>query len=410
MTQQATSTTKTQRDLPILLVICGCLIAMLTFGPRSAMGFFQDPMLAMRGWDRTTFGLAMAIQNIIWGIGQPFFGAMSDRFGSFRVLVLSGILYACGLYLMSIAESATMLHISGGVLIGLGIASGSFSIIMAAFARNVPADKRTIVFGIGTAAGSAGMAFFAPLSVAMIGNLGWRDTMVWMSLLMLVIPLLAVPFIKGSRAGKATVQEMEQTFGEALKEALGHQSYLLLIAGFFVCGFQVAFITVHFPPYLNEIGIEPKYAGIALMLIGLFNIVGSIGSGFIGQRYSKPIFLSLIYLGRSIAVTAFLLLPQTPTSVVIFACVMGLLWLSTVAPTNSLVAGMFGTRYLGMLGGVVFFSHQIGSFLGVWLGGYLFDQFGSYDPVWWLGVGLGVFAAIVHWPIKEAAVVRGASA
>ena len=203
---------------------------------------------------------------------------------------------------------------------------------------------------------------------------------------------------------------MEQTFGEALKEALGHQSYLLLIAGFFVCGFQVAFITVHFPPYLNEIGIEAKYAGIALMLIGLFNIIGSIASGFIGQRYSKPIFLSLIYIGRSIAVTAFLLLPQTPTSVVIFAAVMGLLWLSTVAPTNSLVAGMFGTRYLGMLGGVVFFSHQVGSFLGVWLGGYLFDLYGTYNPVWWLGVALGIFAAIVHWPIKENAVVRAQAA
>jgi predicted MFS family arabinose efflux permease len=397
---------QTKKELPIILVVCGCLIAMMTFGPRSAMGFFQDPMLSMRGWDRTTFGLAMAIQNIVWGIGQPFFGAMSDRYGSYPVLVFSGISYAAGLYLMSIAESATMLHVSGGILIGLGIAAGSFSIIMAAFARNVPAEKRTIVFGIGTAAGSAGMAFFAPLSVAMISNLGWQDTMVWMSLAMLAIPLLALPFIKGSKGGKASVEEMEQTFGEALKEALGHQSYLLLIAGFFVCGFQVAFITVHFPPYLNEIGIEAKYAGIALMLIGLFNIIGSIASGFIGQRYSKPIFLSLIYIGRSIAVTAFLLLPQTPTSVVIFAAVMGLLWLSTVAPTNSLVAGMFGTRYLGMLGGVVFFSHQVGSFLGVWLGGYLFDLYGTYNPVWWLGVALGIFAAIVHWPIKENAVVR----
>ena len=401
------TSSQTKSELPILLVICGCLIAMMTFGPRSTMGFFQDPMLTMRGWDRTTFGLAMAIQNIIWGIGQPFFGAMSDRYGSYPILVLSGLFYAAGLYLMSIAETATMLHMSGGVLIGLGIAAGSFSIIMAAFARNVPAEKRTIVFGIGTAAGSAGMAFFAPLSVAMIANLGWQDSMVWMSYAMLAIPVLALPFLKGSKGGKATVQEMEQTFGEALREALGHQSYVLLIAGFFVCGFQVAFITVHFPPYLNEIGIEPKYAGIALMLIGLFNIVGSIASGFIGQRYSKPIFLALIYIGRSIAVTAFLLLPQTPTSVVIFAAVMGLLWLSTVAPTNGLVAGMFGTRYLGMLGGVVFFSHQVGSFLGVWLGGYLFDLFGTYDPVWWLGVGLGIFAAIVHWPIKEAAVERG---
>ena len=341
-------------------------------------------------------------------MGQPFFGAISDKFGTWRVLAFSGICYALGLYLMSIAESPLMLHFAGGVLVGLGIASGSFTIIMAAFARNVPASKRTIVFGIGTAAGSAGMAFFSPISVAMIASLGWQDTLVWLGALMLLIPLLAIPLVGNSNNNKLTRQELNQSIGEALREALGHHSYMLLVAGFFVCGFQVAFITAHFPAYIDDIGIDAKYAGIALMLIGLFNIAGSIASGFIGQKYSKPIFLSLIYIGRSIAVTAFLLLPQTPTSVVIFASVMGILWLSTVAPTNSLVAIMFGTRYLGMLGGIVFFSHQIGSFLGVWLGGYLYDQYGSYEPVWWLGVGLGLFAAIVHWPIKEHAVLRPA--
>lgn len=397
-----------QNTLPLAVIICGCLIAMFTFGPRSAMGFFQLPMLEARGWDRTTFGLAMAIQNLAWGLGQPFFGAISDKFGTWRVLAFSGICYALGLYLMSIAESALMLHFAGGVLVGLGIASGSFTIIMAAFARNVPANKRTIVFGIGTAAGSAGMAAFSPISVAMIASLGWQDTLVWLSGLMLLIPLLAIPLVGNSSNNKLTRQELNQSIGEALREALGHHSYLLLVAGFFVCGFQVAFITAHFPAYIDDIGIDAKYAGIALMLIGLFNIAGSIASGFIGQKYSKPIFLSLIYIARSIAVTAFLLLPQTPTSVIIFAAVMGVLWLSTVAPTNSLVAVMFGTRYMGMLGGIVFFSHQIGSFLGVWLGGYLFDQYGTYEPVWWLGVGLGLFAAIVHWPIKERAVLRPA--
>lgn len=392
--------------MPILLIVCGCIIAMLTFGPRSAMGFFQLPMIELRGWSRTDFGLAIAIQNLFWGAGQPFFGAISDKYGTWRVLAIGAITYALGLYLMSIAENVWLLHLSGGVLIGLGIAAGSFSIVMAAFARNVPAEKRTIVFGIGTAAGSAGMAFFSPLAVAMIANLGWQDTLVWLGILMMFIPLLAIPLAGNSRTSTMSAREMEQSVGAALREALSHQSYLLLIAGFFVCGFQVAFITAHFPAYISDIGIDAYWAGIALMLIGLFNIAGSLGSGFVAQRAPMPKFLALIYVARSIAVTAFLLLPQTPASVVIFACVMGLLWLSTVPPTNALVAVMFGTRFLGMLGGIVFFSHQIGSFLGVWLGGYLYDLYGSFDPVWWLGVGLGIFAALVHWPIRQAPVER----
>jgi MFS family permease len=395
-----------KRSIPWLLIICGCLIAMFTFGGRSTMGFFQLPMLEARGWDRTTFALAIALQNLFWGLGQPFFGAISDKYGTWRVLALGAVLYALGFYLMSIAESPWLLHLSGGVLIGLGIAAGSFSIVMAAFARAVPDDKRTIVFGIGTAAGSGGMAFFSPLAVAMIANLGWQDTLVWLGLFMMLIPLLAIPLVGNGGKGSHTAQQMSQSVGEALREAIGHHSYKLLIAGFFVCGFQVAFITAHFPAYINEIGIDAYWAGMALMLIGLFNIFGSLSSGFISQKYSMPKFLAWIYIGRSIAVTAFLLIPQTPMTVVIFASVMGILWLSTVPPTNALVAVMFGTRYLGMLGGLVFFSHQIGSFLGVWLGGYLFDIYGTYDPVWWFGVVLGLFAAIVHWPIKQEAVER----
>jgi predicted MFS family arabinose efflux permease len=299
-----------------------------------------------------------------------------------------------------------MLHLSAGVLVGLGIASGSFSIVMAAFARNVPAEKRALVFGIGTAAGSAGMMVFSPISVAMIAELGWQDTLVWLAIAMLAVPLLGIPLRGNASTSLASRTEFEQSIGDALREAFGHKSYLLLTSGFFVCGFQVAFITAHFPAYISDIGIEAKWAGIALMLIGLFNIVGSLGSGMISQRHSKPHFLVAIYVGRAIAISAFLLLPQTPASVVIFACVMGVLWLSTVPPTNSLVAIMFGTRYLGMLGGIVFFSHQIGSFLGVWLGGYLYDIYGSFAPVWWLGVALSGFAAIVHWPIQEKQVSR----
>ncbi|MBX3595941.1 MAG: MFS transporter [Rhizobiaceae bacterium] len=395
-------------SLPWLIIICGCLIAALTFGPRSAMGFFQLPMLGDRGWDRTTFGLAMAIQNLFWGIGQPLFGALADKFGTWRVLLMSGILYSLGLYLMTVAESASMLYLSGGVLVGLGVAAGSFSVVLSAFARNVSAERRSFVFGLGTAAGSAGMFLFAPISQSLITNYGWQDSLVMMSLLMLIIPVLAIPLAGNSRSGSAARAEFEQTVAQALKEAFGHRSYVLLTVGFFVCGFQVAFITVHFPPYLRDIGIDATYAVIAMSMIGFFNIIGSLAAGFIGQRYSKPYFLAFIYLARSVVVTAFLLLPQTPFTVVTFAIVMGLLWLSTVPPTNSLVAIMFGTRHLGMLGGVVFLSHQIGSFLGVWLGGYLYDHFGTYNPVWWLGVALGVFAAIVHWPIKEAPAPRPA--
>ena len=397
------------RPFPWVIIIAGSLIAMMTFGPRSAMGFFQLPMIEDRGWDRTTFGMALAIQNLFWGLGQPFFGAMADKFGTWRVLALSGLSYAAGLLLMAHAETSTMLYFSGGVLVGLGIASGSFGIIMAAFARNVSPQNRSFVFGIGTAAGSAGMMVFSPLAVAMIAKLGWQDTLVWMSAMMLVIPLLAIPLRGNSSTSKISQAEFDQTIGEALREAFAHSSYLLLTAGFFVCGFQVAFITAHFPAYINDIGIEAKWAAMALMLIGLFNIGGSLASGVIGQYAPKQKFLALIYIGRSIAVTAFLLLPQTPASVVIFACVMGVLWLSTVPPTNALVAIMFGTRYLGMLGGIVFLSHQIGSFLGVWLGGYLRDQTGSYDIVWWLGVALGILAAIVHWPIAERPVARDAT-
>lgn len=388
--------------LPILLLISGCAIALLSFGPRSAMGFFQIPIIDANGWDRTTFGLAMAIQNLMWGLGQPFFGAIADRWGTWRVLAFSGMSYAIGLYLMSIAQSPLALHIGGGVLVGLGIASGSFTIIMASFARNVAENKRTFVFGIGTAAGSAGMALFSPLTVAMIDHLGWQDTLTWFSVAMLLIPILGLRLIgNGSTSGFST-QEVQLSIGKVLKQAFGHKSYILLITGFFVCGFQVAFITAHFPAYLNDIGIASKWAGISLLLIGLLNILGSLGSGIISQRYKKQKFLTWLYLLRSITITLFLLIPPSPITVVIFASVMGLLWLSTVPPTNALVAIMFGTKNLGMLGGIVFFSHQIGSFLGVWLGGYLYDLYGSYDTVWWLGVALGIFAALVHWPIVEA--------
>lgn len=399
----------TRATMPWLIISAGALIALLTFGPRSAMGFFQLPMLADRHWDRTTFGLAMAIQNLAWGLGQPIFGAIADKWGTGRVLAFSGLLYAAGLALMSTAHSESVLHLSGGVMVGLAVGAGSFGTILSAFARNVTPEQRSLAFGIGTAAGSAGMFLFAPLSQALISTYGWSDSLVIMAVMMLAIPLLAIPLRGNSSSGTQSQAAFKQTAGEALREAFGHKGYLLLTSGFFVCGFQVAFITAHFPAYLRDIGIDARYAVIAMALIGFFNVIGSLSAGVIGQRYSKPYFLAYIYLARSVAVTAFLLLPQTPLSVIIFAIVMGLLWLSTVPPTNGLVAIMFGTRHLGLLGGIVFLSHQVGSFLGVWMGGTLYDRLGSYNAVWWFGVALGIFAAIVHWPIQEKPVDRSAA-
>ncbi len=392
--------------LPVFAIFCACFIALLAFGPRSAMGFFQLPILEDNGWERATFGMAMALQNLFWGIGQPLFGVIADKFGTWRVLASGALLYAAGLVVMALAPSPAWLHIGGGIMVGLGVAACSFGVVLASLARLVSAEKRSFAFGLGTAAGSAGMFAFAPISQGLIDALGWSDSLIAIGIFMLVIPLLAIPLRGNSSTSAIAAAEFEQSVRQALHEAFSNRGYLLLTAGFFVCGFQVAFITAHFPAYISDLGIAAKWAVVAISLIGFFNIIGSLASGIIGQRYSKPIFLALIYLGRSAAFTAFLLIPQTPTTVVIFSVVIGLLWLSTVAPTNALVAVMFGTRYLGMLGGIVFFSHQVGSFLGVWMGGVLYDASGSYDVVWWLGVALGIFAAVVHWPIREEPVQR----
>ena len=388
--------------LPWLIIIAGCSVALLTFGPRSAMGFFQLPLLEDRNWDRTTFGMAMAIQNLVWGAGQPVFGAIADRFGSAKVLLMSFVLYVAGLLLMAYGETPFLLYVGGGVLVGLGVGAGSFGIIMAALARRVPADRRSFVFGLATAAGSAGMLIFAPISKGLISTFGWVDTLVIFAAFMAFIPVAALA-LRGKPQNKDEATAVEQTMGEALRQAFGYQSYVLLMSGFFVCGFHVAFITAHFPAYIADLGIDEWWAAFALGIVGLFNIFGSIAAGILGQRRSKPMLLVTIYLSRSVLIAAFLLLPPSPATVIMFAVGLGFLWLSTVPLTNALVAVMFGTRYLGMLGGVVFFSHQVGSFLGVWLGGYFYDIYGSYAPVWWLGVALGIFAAIVHWPIREAA-------
>ena len=387
-----------------LMVAAGCLISMINFGPRSSMGFFQLPIIEAHGWTRENYSLAMAIQNLMWGIGSPLAGALADRWGTARVLASGAILYGIGMLVMANAETTSMLYLGAGFIVGLGVAGSAFGLVMASLGRVVTPEKRTLIFGIATAAGSFGQFLFAPLTRGLIQTQGWYNALFILAGILMLVPLLSIA-LQG-KPGPRAAGSFEQSVGGALTEAIGHRSYLLLTAGFFVCGFQIAFITTHFPAYLNDIGMEARWGVISLMLIGAFNIVGSLSSGWIGSRMPKRYLLSGIYIGRAVLFTAFLLIPVSPVTVVIFSSLLGLLWLSTVPPTNSLVAIMFGTRYLGMLAGLVFLSHQVGSFLGVWLGGRLYDLNHSYAPVWWLSVALGLFAGLVHLPIRETAALR----
>ena len=397
------------RSVPVIL-LAGCAIGALGFGPRSTMGFFLTPMSSEYGWGREVFALAIAIQNLVWGAAQPFVGMLADKFGTARVLSAGALLYALGLALMAKTSDPVALQLTAGVLIGLGIAGSAFLLVLAAFARLLPPNLRTLSFGLGTAAGSLGQFIFAPLGQGFISAYGWQTALLLMAAITLAVPFLSF-FIKGKPAAvPVRAGEADQSIPEALREAFRHRSYQLLVAGFFVCGFQIAFITVHLPPYLADIGIPALYGGYAIALIGLFNIVGSVSSGVLTGRMPKRILLAFIYFARSAVIVLFLAVPPTVTTVLLFSAAMGLLWLSTVPPTQQLVAIMFGTRYMATLFGFVFFSHQVGSFLGVWLGGLLYDRTGSYDIVWWLSVALGIFAAIVHLPIVERQVARPAMA
>ena len=384
------------------IIVCGCLISMISFGPRSALGLFLTPMTEARGWTRETFALALAIQNLLWGAGQPIAGMLADKFGTARILASGAVLYGVGLFLMSWAPTPAWLNISAGVMIGIGIAFASFALVLATFGRVVSPEKRSMAFGIGTASGSFGQFVFAPLGQGLIDYIGWQESLVIMGSLVLLVMLLAVPLRGRSNSGSPLGNQTEQSMKQAIVEAFGYQSFVLLVFGFFVCGFHVAFIGVHLPAYMTDLGLASRWGAWALALIGMFNIIGSLMSGYISGRYSKAYFLSLLYLMRSIVIALFILLPISPLSILVFSSAMGLLWLSTVPPTSGLVAVMFGPKYMATLFGFVFFSHQIGSFLGIWLGGKLYDQTGSYDVIWWLAIALGIFAAIVHWPIKDA--------
>jgi MFS family permease len=366
------------------------------------MGFFIGPLSEANGWGRDVFALAIAIQNILWGAGGPIAGALSDRYGPAPVLAGGGLLYALGLILMPLSDTPGLLYLSGGVLIGLGLSAASFGIVIAGFSRIVPAEKRSWSMGIATAAGSLGQFLFAPLSQGFIAAYGWQTALMVLGATLLLIPLLAASFIGTGGAGRGTpVTGADIGFAAAIRQAFRHRSYVLLVTGFFVCGFQLAFITVHLPPYLTAADIDPGLAAWALALIGLFNVAGSYSAGVLGARMSKRNLLCANYLLRGVATILFITLPITPVTVLLYAAVMGLLWLSTVPPTSGLVALMFGTRYLGMLYGFAFFSHQVGGFLGVYLGGVLYERTGNYDIVWWASVVLALGAAVVHWPIAE---------
>jgi MFS family permease len=400
---------------PLVLVIAGCLIAIVTFGPRSSFGFFLTPMSAQYGWGRDVFALAFAVQNLLWGLGTPFAGAIADRFGTAKVLAAGAVLYCIGLALMTYSTTPVTLNITGGVLIGFGLSACSFNIVLTAFGKLVPKEWQGLAFGAGTAAGSFGQFLFAPFGVAMIQNYGWQFALlVFSALVLLVIPFSLALRTASNKAAvnsaNATPEEAQSLRG-ALAEAFGHKSYVLLVTGFFTCGFQLAFVTAHLPSYLLDRGLSAQVGGWTLAIIGLCNIVGSFTAGWLGNRMPKRYILSAIYLTRAISIAIFISIPPSIEATLVFAVITGLTWLSTVPPTSSLVAIMFGTKWFAMLYGFVFFSHQVGSFLGVWLGGLAFEQFGSYQIIWWLSVFFGVASALINLPIVEKPIARlGASA
>ena len=409
---------------PAVVLICGCLISMIGFGPRATLGFFLTPMSTTNGWGREVFALSVAIQTLLYGAAQPFSGAIADRFGTVRVIIAGTLLYAAGIFMMAHASTPETLFLSSGVLIGFGLSGCSFNLVISSFGKLLPESWRSLAFGAGTASGSFGQFLFSPLAVGLIDTVGWRTTLeVFAGLLLLIVPLafaIATPRSDAAPASPRGLRQPDsetapsveqiQTYKQALAEALGHRSYILLVLGFFTCGFQLGFVTLHLPSYLIDRGLSAQVGGWTLGVIGLFNIVGAMLSGWLGGRMPKRYILAVIYFARALAVVFLVTMPASPAVALIYGAVTGLLWLSSVPPTAGLVAVMFGTRWMAMLFGIAFFSHQVGGFLGVYLGGLLYEQTGSYDIVWWLGVLFGVLSAVINLPIVEKPVARLATA
>lgn len=389
------------------VLACGAAIVTLSMGIRHGFGLWLQPITQAQGWTRETFAFAMAIQNLSWGLFGIFAGMLADRFGGYRVLLGGALLYAAGLAGMALSTSSLLFALTAGVLIGAAQAGTTYAIIYGVIGRQIPAEKRSWAMGMAAAAGSFGQFLMVPVEGFLIANFGWQEALLILGATALLIAPLGWGLREPGFDGAAASARREQTIIQALREAFGYRSFQLLMAGYFVCGFQVVFIGVHMPSYLKDNGLSPQVASYALAIIGLFNVFGTYAAGVLGQRLAKKRILSFIYLMRSVAITLFLMAPLTPWSVYIFAAAMGLLWLSTVPPTNAIVAQIFGVAHLSMLGGFVFFSHQVGSFMGVWLGGLLYDRTGSYDIVWYISIALGVFAAVVNWPVREAPIQRG---
>lgn len=387
------------------MLVCGAAIVTLSMGIRHGFGLWLQPITQSQNWSRETFAFAIAIQNLVWGLTGIFAGMLADRFGAFKVIVGGAMLYALGLVGMATASTPLVFVLTAGVLIGMAQAGTTYAVIYGVIGRNIAPHKRSWAMGVAAAAGSFGQFLMVPTEGFLINTWGWQEALLVLGAAsLMMIPLawgLHEPGLTGSLATRR-----EQSILHALKEAFKYPSFQLLMAGYFVCGFQVVFIGVHMPSYLRDKGLSPQVAGYALALIGLFNVFGTYAAGVLGQRMQKKNILAFIYLARAFAISIFLLAPLSPLSVYVFSSVMGLLWLSTVPPTNATVAQIFGVAHLSMLSGFVFFSHQIGSFMGVWLGGYLYDRTGSYDLVWYIAIGLGVLAALVNLPIKEASIVR----
>lgn len=387
-------------------IICACVLLMLNFGLRASLGFFMKPISEEFGFGREIFAFSLALQNLCWGLFQPMAGAIADRFGSVKTILVGSLFYALGLYLTSIADGPLALHTGAGLFIGMGIAGTGFGIVLPAMARMVALEKRGLALGLGTAAGSAGQFLLIPVAREFIVIYGWQSALLILAVGALSMMLFTPPF-RGDTTPTGTGEvEHNQSLKEALKEASGHLHFWLLTAGFFVCGFQLAFITVHMPSYISDKGFDSSVAAISLSLIGLFNIIGSLSSGTLSGIYSKKWLLVFIYAGRAMTLAWFLLTPISTFSIYAFSIATGFLWLATVPPTSSLVAQMFGIRYMGTLYGIVFLNHQLGSFAGVWLGGYFYDLAGSYDLVWWAATIIAAITAMIHIFIDERPVAR----
>ncbi len=391
------------------VLLCGAIIVTLSMGIRHGFGLWLQPITQEQGWTRQTFAFAIAVQNLSWGVFGIFAGMLADRFGAFRVIAGGAVVYALGLVGMALSPTGLLFTLTAGVLIGAAQAGTTYAVIYGVIGRNIPAEKRSWAMGVAAAAGSFGQFLMVPVEGFLISGLGWQQALLVLSGAVLLIAPLAFGLREKSFGSGQTVPR-EQTILQALKEAFKYPSFQLLMAGYFVCGFQVVFIGVHMPSYLRDKGLSPQVASYALALIGLFNVFGTYAAGALGQRMAKKNILAFIYLTRAVVIAVFLAAPLSPASVYIFSSVMGLLWLSTIPPTNAVVAQIFGIQHLSMLSGFVFFSHQIGSFLGVWLGGFLYDRSGSYNIVWYITIALGVLAALVNLPVREAAIRRpGAS-